>query len=161
MINKNSKDYITTLETYLKSMAGENPTFAILTQFKSSKFYNKKDKIGPAAAFKEFLGAGEMQGIPLTDEQLTTFFKNVMLASPRELERMKNKFNTYSNIIYRFVRESEEMERAIEMLEEIGYYDATGVVNITQELKELEELGYICSYDVNKDRIILNEIIKK
>lgn len=53
------------------------------------------------------------------------------------------------------------MERAIEMLEEIGYYDATGIVNITQELKELEELGYICSYDVNKDRIILNEIIKK
>lgn len=161
MINKNSKEYNNILNNYLKSLAGESPALAVLTQFKSSKFYNRKDKVGPAAAFKEFLRAGEMQGIPLTDEQLTTFFKNVMLASPGELERMKNKFNTYSNIIYRFIRESETMERAIEMLEETGYYDATGIVSITQELKELEELGYICSYDVNKDRIILNEIIKK
>lgn len=106
MINKNSKDYITTLETYLKNLAGENPAFKILTQFKSSKFYNRKDKIGPMAAFKEFLQAGEITGLPITDEQLTTFFKNIMLASSRELERMKNKFNTYSNIIYRFIRES-------------------------------------------------------
>lgn len=107
MINKNSKEYNNVLSNYLKSKAGENPAFAILTQFKSSKFYNRKDKIGPAAAFKEFLSAGEMQGMPATEEQLTTFFKNVMLASPGELERMKNKFNTYSNIIYRFIiRES-------------------------------------------------------
>lgn len=104
MINKNSKEYIVTLETYLKSLAGESPALTILTQFKSSKFYNRKDKVGPAAAFKEFLRSGEMQGIPITDEQLTTFFKNVMLASPGELKRIKNKFNTYSNIIYRFIR---------------------------------------------------------
>lgn len=106
MINKNSKEYNNILSNYLKSTAGENPALTILTQFKSSKFYNRKDKIGPAAAFKEFLQAGEMQGLPITDEQLTTFFENVMLASPGELERMKNKFNTYSNIIYRFIRES-------------------------------------------------------
>lgn len=106
MINKNSKEYNNILNNYLKSMAGENPAFKILTQFKSSKFYNRKDKIGPAAAFKEFLQAGEIPGLPTTDEQLTTFFKNVMLATPGELERMRNKFNTYSNIIYRFIRES-------------------------------------------------------
>ena len=106
MINKKSKKYNNILSNYLKSTAGENPALAVLTQFKSSKFYNRKDKIGPAAAFKEFLRAGEMQGIPLTDEQLTTFFKNVMLASPGELKKIKNKFNTYSNIIYRFIRES-------------------------------------------------------
>lgn len=106
MINKNNKGYITTLETYLKNLAGENPAFTILTQFKSSSYYNRKDKIGPMAAFKEFLQAGEITGLPITDEQLTTFFKNVMLASPGELERMKNKFNTYSNIIYRFIRET-------------------------------------------------------
>lgn len=106
MINKNSKDYITTLETYLKNLAGENPAFTILSKFKSSIYYNRKDKIGPMAAFKEFLQAGVIPGLPITDEQLTTFFKNVMLASPGELERMKNKFNTYSNIIYRFIRES-------------------------------------------------------
>lgn len=106
MINKNSKDYITTLETYLKNLAGENPAFTILSKFKSSSYYNRKDKIGPMAAFKEFLQAGEIPGLPITDEQLTIFFKSVMLASPGELERMKNKFNTYSNIIYRFIRES-------------------------------------------------------
>lgn len=106
MVNKNSKEYNNILNNYLKSLAGENPAFKILTQFKSSKFYNRKDKIGPMAAFKEFLQAGEIPGIPITDEQLTTFFKNIMLASPGELERMKNKFNTYSNIIYRFIRET-------------------------------------------------------
>lgn len=106
MINKNSKEYNNILSNYLKSMAGEKPALALLTQFKSSSYYSRKDKIGAAAAFKEFLRAGEIQGIPITDEQLTTFFKNIMLASPGELERMKNKFNTYSNIIYRFIRES-------------------------------------------------------
>lgn len=106
MINKNSNEYKKKLETYLKSMAGDNPAFKILTQFKSSSYYSRKDKIGPAAAFKEFLQAGELPGVPMTDEQLTTFFKTVMLATPGELERMRNKFNTYSNIIYRFIRES-------------------------------------------------------
>lgn len=94
------------LESYLQIVVGENPAFKILTQFKSSIYYNRKDKIGPAAAFKEFLQAGEIPGVPITDEQLTTFFKTVMLATPGELERMRNKFNTYSNIIYRFIRES-------------------------------------------------------
>lgn len=106
MINKNSKEYNSTLNNYLKSLAGDDPAFTILTQFKSSSYYSRKDKIGPAAAFKEFLQAGEIPGLPITDEQLTTFFKTVMLASPGELERMKNKFNTYSNIVYRFIRES-------------------------------------------------------
>lgn len=106
MINKNSKEYNNVLNNYLKSLAGENPAFTILSKFKSSSHYNRKDKIGPMAAFKEFLQAGEIPGIPITDEQLTTFFKNIMLASPGELERTKNKFNTYSNIIYRFIRES-------------------------------------------------------
>lgn len=158
MINKNSKEYNNILNNYLKSLARENPAFTILNQFKSSSYYNRKDKIGPAAAFKEFLQAEEIQGIAFTDEQLTTFFKSVMLASQSELERMRDKFNTYSNIIFRFVKgEVNKMERAIEMLEELGKYSAENVKNISEELKQLELLGYICHYDVNTDSIVLDE----
>lgn len=51
--------------------------------------------------------------------------------------------------------------KKIEFLTEIGFYDATNIKDIKKEIKSLELLGYICSYDPSKDRIILNEIIKK
>lgn len=51
--------------------------------------------------------------------------------------------------------------RKIEFLEELGYYDVSDIKNIKKEMESLELLGYICDYDPAKDRIILNEIIKK
>ncbi len=96
MTNKN-------LSNYLIKVAGENPAFKILQAFKSSSHYNKKASLGPKIAFKEFLGSGYINNMPTTEEQLISFFREVMRATPAELQRMKNKFDRFSNIIYSFI----------------------------------------------------------
>lgn len=91
------------LNNYLIKVAGENPAFKILQAFKDSSYYNKKASLSPKTAFKEFLGSGYINNIPTTEEQLISFFREVMRATPAELQRMKNKFDRFSNTIYKFV----------------------------------------------------------